>query len=577
MWLTCHVLTCVLAIPGAPSEDREKNAPPIDAFCGSRCVWFVMGRFGLRTRDLVDLVAEIQGKDARAATLADITGFLENTGIHTRVIRFDGRARIKWGAPVILHLHTSERATQELGHYVVLLPESDLWQAVVWNGLMGVEKGSWESLATRMSGHAILTSDHAVSEAEASAAVIRRWGVLDIAVGGLFVLTVALACARWRELSKRRQTRAARRNALSPEQRARTPLDIRWNAWITVILVGLVSGRAVASPTDSPDAVFCLAAFKAGRERVRSGLVRMDIRATMKRRIPAHAELTSAGDLLCAFDYENNRVRFDFDLQGDQGVAFAAKIIKSEHRQATLTRDGKVLVIEPRGKENQMPCRPMDLRLLGTFGYQETLMAEYEFHALADNFMSIARAGKGVCRRIVEGGVDLYECTLPLIPQAGILHVLVLDPRREYIPVRIEGRSVRPDGTRSPYGESAETDWEMLFGVWVPKQVRFHTTAANGTTDATLILTWNTVNTLLPPSYFDERQIATVGTFVWDHRGGKPILTDVIRENEAPPSDNKNWPTRIAISFVCLALLVGTVLYCWQRAITRRAPRAGSP
>jgi hypothetical protein len=79
------------------------------------------------------LVREIQYPELReGATLSKVADALEKRGIHTFAMKIKPSTRLVWKYPVIVHLNP--RSDEQIGHYVVWLPESHDNELRIWNG-----------------------------------------------------------------------------------------------------------------------------------------------------------------------------------------------------------------------------------------------------------------------------------------------------------------------------------------------------------------------------------------------------------------------------------------------------------
>lgn len=147
--------------------------------CGPRCVEYVLGSYG-RQIPLIRLVDEMSGTNLDQGTSLDaLRRSLIRHGVYAQAISLRGRYRVHWKSPVIMHLKYTSSLANKLGHFVVLLPESDMRHAHVWNGLNGIEVGTWDNFSGMASDVALLTSSVPISDADALRAVQRRFGFIE--------------------------------------------------------------------------------------------------------------------------------------------------------------------------------------------------------------------------------------------------------------------------------------------------------------------------------------------------------------------------------------------------------------
>jgi ABC-type bacteriocin/lantibiotic exporter with double-glycine peptidase domain len=136
-------------------EKSEKNIG--DLICGPKCVCEIVRLYGKEEEDVVRLVREIQYPDVRAgATMASVAQALEKRGIHTFAMKIKPSARIVWQYPVIVHL--SPKTDNEIGHYVVWLPDSTGNIAKIWNTDEVIRDMNERDWSKERSGVVLLTS-----------------------------------------------------------------------------------------------------------------------------------------------------------------------------------------------------------------------------------------------------------------------------------------------------------------------------------------------------------------------------------------------------------------------------------
>jgi ABC-type bacteriocin/lantibiotic exporter with double-glycine peptidase domain len=142
-------------IEGDKEIENEKNIG--DAICGPKCVSFLLGYYGKEQEDIIRLVREIQYPEIReGATLSKIIESLEKRGIYTCTIKVKPSARLVWKFPVIVHL--KPRSNEQIGHYVVWLPESCNNDLRIWNGDEGMQNYQERTWSKERAGVVLLTS-----------------------------------------------------------------------------------------------------------------------------------------------------------------------------------------------------------------------------------------------------------------------------------------------------------------------------------------------------------------------------------------------------------------------------------
>jgi len=146
---------------GSDSLNHERNIG--DLICGPKCVLEILRLYEKEDEDLIRLVREIQYPDVRkGATLANIAQALEKRGIHTFAMGISPTARIVWQYPVIVHLNP--KPGEEIGHFVVWLPESRGDTVQIWNMYARVQQENERLWSTERSGTILLTAPAVIAD-----------------------------------------------------------------------------------------------------------------------------------------------------------------------------------------------------------------------------------------------------------------------------------------------------------------------------------------------------------------------------------------------------------------------------
>lgn len=146
---------------GLDSLNNERNIG--DLICGPKCVLEILRLYAKEGEDLIRLIQEIQYPDVhKGATLADIAQALEKRGIHTFAMGISPTARIIWQHPVIVHLNP--KPGEEIGHFVVWLPESHGDAVQVWNMDARIQQKSERLWSQERSGVILLTAPEPIDD-----------------------------------------------------------------------------------------------------------------------------------------------------------------------------------------------------------------------------------------------------------------------------------------------------------------------------------------------------------------------------------------------------------------------------
>ena len=146
-----------------------------DIICGPRCVAYILEHYG-RDEELVTLVRETQWpRMDQGASLDALRQSLAGRGVHTAAIRISPEAELVWPHPVLVHLkppasqsRPRSRPENNLGHYVVWLPDSSASHVRLWSGLPGVMTGTRREFVAHRSGVVLLTAPEPIRSTDAA-------------------------------------------------------------------------------------------------------------------------------------------------------------------------------------------------------------------------------------------------------------------------------------------------------------------------------------------------------------------------------------------------------------------------
>ena len=125
----------------AQQDDLRKEVKPAmptspqDVVCGPRCVEFLLKTLRPETSaSLVDIVSQVQPDFERGSSLGVIKRYLEAQGLYTLALQPARGSALVLPHLALVHIRPSDST---LGHFVVLLPNSDSNKAIVWSGQAG--------------------------------------------------------------------------------------------------------------------------------------------------------------------------------------------------------------------------------------------------------------------------------------------------------------------------------------------------------------------------------------------------------------------------------------------------------
>jgi ABC-type bacteriocin/lantibiotic exporter with double-glycine peptidase domain len=144
-------------------EEPESKKNIGDTICGPKCVRFLLDYYGKEQEYIIRLVREIQYPELfEGATLSKVAEALEKRGIYTFAMKIKPSARLVWKYPVIVHLYP--RSEEQIGHYVVWLPDSQDNNVRIWNGDQGIQNHQERIWSQERSGAVLLTSPEPITK-----------------------------------------------------------------------------------------------------------------------------------------------------------------------------------------------------------------------------------------------------------------------------------------------------------------------------------------------------------------------------------------------------------------------------
>jgi hypothetical protein len=195
--VTLAILLCAVSpgFCGTPKQDAAVEGLN-QVICGPRCVQFVLKHYG-HEESLTSLVREMQWPDQlKGSSVQQVEKALESRGVHVRSIQLSNVGSFWPKCPAIVHLleEDSEGDKGVEGHFVVVMPESDANDAVVWDGLWSTRREPWAKFSRKMTGVVVLTSDGPIDDVDAavqlragrSAWTVCLWAVL--ALGAIILI-----------------------------------------------------------------------------------------------------------------------------------------------------------------------------------------------------------------------------------------------------------------------------------------------------------------------------------------------------------------------------------------------------
>jgi hypothetical protein len=143
-------------------EEPENKKNVGDTICGPKCVRFLLDYYGKEQEDIIRLVREIQYPELlEGATLSKVAEALEKREIYTFAMKIKPSVRLVWNYPVIVHL--SSHSEEQIGHYVVWLPDSRDNDLRIWNGDQGIQNHQERIWSQERSGAVLLTSPEPIT------------------------------------------------------------------------------------------------------------------------------------------------------------------------------------------------------------------------------------------------------------------------------------------------------------------------------------------------------------------------------------------------------------------------------
>jgi hypothetical protein len=201
----CAIATLCIA-PQALSFQSRPEGPgrSPDFVCGPRCALYLLRYYQVdENADLHSVIRETQWPQLEAGTSLEVLDrYLRARGIHTAAIRIAPCARLSWPHPVLLHL---QGKNEQLGHFVVWLPNSTDGHTEIWAGLSQVHTGSWSDLSANLSGVVLLTSSTPIHDPSAAIDIdFSSLALENIPVALVGTGLVGIAClALWQRHARR--------------------------------------------------------------------------------------------------------------------------------------------------------------------------------------------------------------------------------------------------------------------------------------------------------------------------------------------------------------------------------------
>jgi ABC-type bacteriocin/lantibiotic exporter with double-glycine peptidase domain len=144
------------------SKSIESVKPTSDVICGPRCVKYILDYYKYDSVEISELAREMQWPEIeKGASLNSLTDSLEKRGVFTFALSISNSAKLIWPDPVIVHY--GSQARDNIGHYVVWLPESSESEIVIWNGNEGIQYLSQSDWMQSRSGAILLTSSQPIN------------------------------------------------------------------------------------------------------------------------------------------------------------------------------------------------------------------------------------------------------------------------------------------------------------------------------------------------------------------------------------------------------------------------------
>ncbi|MDR0610070.1 MAG: hypothetical protein LBG58_08175 [Planctomycetaceae bacterium] len=118
--------------------------------------------YGKEQEDIIRLVREIQYPELlEGATLSKVAEALEKRGIYTFAMKIKPSAAACLELSGVMHL--SPRSKEQIGHYVVGLPDSHDNDLHIWNGDQGIQNHQERIWFQERSGTVLLTSPEPIT------------------------------------------------------------------------------------------------------------------------------------------------------------------------------------------------------------------------------------------------------------------------------------------------------------------------------------------------------------------------------------------------------------------------------
>ncbi len=205
------ILSVARAHCGDQSAGDSRNG---NAYCGARCVKYLLEWYGQDDVDLISLIREIQWPDLESgATMQSLDQNLRAKGVFTCPLRLKASARLRWPYPVLVHIKQITPDGVDRGHYVVWLPSSTNKDIHIWDGLKGIVVHPTREFRKVQTGFVLLTSPAAIVNADDAVETSWCWdrnltlGVVALLVGvTLLSRRGHFLCVRCQQLVLRKKT-----------------------------------------------------------------------------------------------------------------------------------------------------------------------------------------------------------------------------------------------------------------------------------------------------------------------------------------------------------------------------------
>lgn len=192
-------LAIVLALVSVSDIAGGQRRIPEHLLCGSRCAQFILAYYD-RIVSLEKLETDSVWTEIRdGMPLTELQAILKKWDLHSYPMSLDRPARIVPTEPCVLHL---EKETDRIGHYVVVLPDSSVYRAHLWDPAHGFRYQPWTELNREMTGTVLVVSTEPLVEPAATLG-LDRWRFEKLCIGSTVLLfATVLTVGAWRFLPR---------------------------------------------------------------------------------------------------------------------------------------------------------------------------------------------------------------------------------------------------------------------------------------------------------------------------------------------------------------------------------------